>query len=65
MKIELNKIPIREDKNKRFSKGPIVVEHVFASLKIFHILADHFRSSLVNYHQYFLIVCGLRNLARA
>ena len=53
------------ERNKRFSKRRIVVEHVFASLKAYRILADRFRGSLANYHQYFLIVCGLRNLARA
>ena len=55
----------QKDRNKGFSKSRIVVEHVFASLKIFRILAHRFRGSLVNYHQYFLIVCGLRNLARS
>ena len=55
----------QKDKNTRFSKKRIVVEHVFASLKAYRILADRFRGSLANYHQYFLIVCGLRNLARA
>jgi hypothetical protein len=50
--------------NKLHSRKRIIVEHVFASLKTFRILADRFRGSLVNYHQYFLIVCGLRNLAR-
>jgi hypothetical protein len=53
------------DRNKRFSKKRIVVEHVLASLKAYRILADRFRGSLANYHQYFLIVCGLRNLARS
>ena len=55
----------QKDRNRRFSKSRIVIEHVFASLKIFRILADRFRGHLANYHQYFLIVCGLRNLARA
>jgi len=55
----------QKDRNKRFSRKRIVVEHVFASLKAYRILADRFRGSLANYHQYFLIVCGLRNLARA
>ena len=51
--------------NTRHSRKRIIVEHVFASLKTFRILADRFRGSLAHYHQYFLIVCGLRNLARA
>src|SRR3989344_2782957 len=49
----------------RHSRKRIVIEHVFASLKAFRILADRFRGSLAHYHQYFLIVCGLRNLARS
>lgn len=55
----------QKDHNTRHSRKRIIVEHVFASLKTFRILADRFRGSLVNYHSYFLIVCGLRNLARA
>ena len=53
------------DHNTRHSRKRIIVEHVFASLKVFRILADRFRGSLIHYHSYFLIVCGLRNLARA
>ena len=55
----------QKDHNTRHSRRRIIVEHVFASLKTFRILADRFRGSLVNYHSYFLIVCGLRNLARS
>jgi hypothetical protein len=55
----------QKERNKSFSRKRIVVEHVLASLKAYRILADRFRGSLVNYHQYFLIVCGLRNLARS
>jgi hypothetical protein len=55
----------QKDSYTRHSKKRIVVEHVFASLKAFRILADRFRGSLAHYHEYFLIVCGLRNLARA
>lgn len=54
----------QKDQNTRHSRKRIIVEHVFASLKTFRILADRFRGSLAHYHQYFLIVCGLRNLAR-
>lgn len=50
--------------NKRHSHARIIVEHVFASLKSWHILADRFRGHLTNYHSYFSIVCGLHNLAR-
>jgi len=55
----------QKDANTRHSRKRIIVEHVFASLKAFRILADRFRGSLAHYHQYFLIVCGLRNLARS
>lgn len=55
----------QKERNTRHSRKRIIVEHVFASLKTFRILSDRFRGSLVHYHQYFLIVCGLRNLARA
>ena len=51
--------------NTWHSKRRIIVEHVFASLKAFHILADRFRGALNHYHEYFVIVCGLRNLARS
>ena len=53
----------QKDWNTHHSKRRIVVEHVVASLKVFRILADRFRGSLVHYHHYFLIVRGLRNLA--
>jgi len=55
----------QKDHNTRHSRRRIIVEHVFASLKAFRILADRFRGALINYHSYFLIVCGLRNLARS
>lgn len=51
--------------NERHSRARIIVEHVFASLKRWHILQNRFRGHLGNYHQYFSIVCGLHNLARA
>lgn len=50
--------------NERHSRARIIVEHVFASLKNWHILRDRFRGHLTNYHSYFAIVCGLHNLAR-
>lgn len=43
-------------RNQRFSRKRIVVEHVFASLKAWRILADRFRGALTNYHHYFLMV---------
>lgn len=51
--------------NARHSKKRIIVEHVFALIKSYRILADRFRGHLSNYNQYFLIVCGLCNFARA
>jgi hypothetical protein len=54
----------QKDCNARHSRKRIIIEHVFAALKAYRILADRFRGSLINYHSYFLIVCGLRNFAR-
>jgi len=51
--------------NVRHSRKRIIIEHVFALLKSYQILANRFRGHLENYHQYFAIVCGLCNLARA
>lgn len=51
--------------NVRHSRKRIIVEHVFALLKSYRILADRFRGHLKNYHQYFVIVCGLCNFVRA
>jgi hypothetical protein len=51
--------------NERHSRKRIIVEHVFAFLKCWGILANRFRGHLEHYHQYFVIVCGLYNLARA
>lgn len=50
--------------NTRHSRKRIIIEHVFALLKSYRILADRFRGRLTNYNQYFLIVCGLCNFAR-
>ena len=51
--------------NARHSHKRIIVEHVFALLKSYQILSNRFRGHLEHYHQYFAIVCGLCNLARA
>jgi len=51
--------------NLRHSRKRIVIEHVFASLKSYRILRDRFRGHLEHYNQYFFIVCGLYNFARA
>ncbi len=50
--------------NIRHSGKRIIVEHVFALIKSYRMVADRFRGHLENYNQYFLIVCGLCNLAR-
>lgn len=47
------------------SRRRIIVEHLFALLKSYQILANRFRGHLENYHQYFVIVCGLCNLAKS
>ena len=51
--------------NERHSRKRIIVEHVFAVLKSYGILTNRFRGHLENYHQYFVIICGLYNFARA
>lgn len=55
----------QKDFNTRHSRGRIIVEHVFAVLKSYGILTNRFRGHLENYHQYFVIICGLYNFARA
>ncbi len=50
--------------NIRHSRKRIIVEHFFALLKSYRILANRFRGHLANYHQYFMIACGLCSLAR-
>ncbi|MEK7082757.1 MAG: transposase family protein, partial [Patescibacteria group bacterium] len=48
--------------NKKHSILRIPIEHLFAHLKQWKILASRFRSSLKNYNIIFRIVCGLRNM---
>lgn len=48
--------------NKKHSVLRIPIEHVFAHLKQWRILANRFRSSLKDYNLIFRIVCGLRNM---
>lgn len=57
----------KQDKihNQRHSRVRVVIEHVFASLKKWKILAYRFRSSLKRYNLIFRTVCGLRNLMTA
>lgn len=57
--------PNQQRYNKRHSVSRIVIEHVFASLKQFRILAYRFRNALTHYNAVFQIVCGLHNFRRA
>ena len=62
------KIPLTEEQkifNKQFSKTRITVEHVFAHLKKFRILADKFRNPISNYNLIFKNIAGIRNLQLA
>lgn len=51
--------------NTKHSKIRIIIEHVFASLKQWRILAQRFRNNLKGYNAIFTIVCGFHNLRRA
>lgn len=55
----------QKDFNTRHSHRRIIVEHILAVLKSYGILANRFRGHLEHYHQYFVIVCGLYNLAKS
>ena len=52
----------QKKKNTKHSILRIPIEHLFAHLKQWKILASRFRSSLRNYNMIFRIVCGLRNM---
>lgn len=52
----------QQQSNQKHSKLRIVVEHVFAHLKKFRVLADRFRNNIKSYNMIFRIICGLRNL---
>lgn len=52
----------QKETNKKHSILRIPVEHMFAHIKQWKILANRFRSSLKNYNMIFRIVCGLRNM---
>lgn len=56
---------IQKKNNKEHSILRIPIEHVFAHLKQWKILAHRFRSSLKNYNMIFRTVCGLRNMMMA
>lgn len=63
---KLHKLNEKQKKyNQAHSRTRIVIEHIFASLKQFRILAQRWRNSLSNYQQVFTIVAGLYNLRRA
>lgn len=51
--------------NTAHSRVRIVVEHVFAHLKQFRILAHRFRNSLRYYNDIFMTIAGLYNLKRS
>jgi len=50
--------------NLAHSRRRIVVEHVFAHLKQFKILANRFRNNLAYYNDIFMTVAGLYNMRR-
>ena len=51
--------------NKRHAKKRIVVEHTFANLKKFQLLAQRYRGKLTDYNAHFVAICGLRNFITA
>lgn len=60
---KFHKLTIKQkESNKKHSVLRIPVEHLFAHVKQWKILAHRFRSSLKNYNMIFRIVCGLRNM---
>jgi hypothetical protein len=63
---KLHRLTKREKRdNHAHATKRIVVEHVFAALKQFRILAHRFRNGLSRYHQTFVIVAGLYNVRLA
>lgn len=63
---KLHRLTARQKQvNHRQASIRIVVEHVFAGLKQFRILAHRWRKALTDYQQVFLIVAGLYNRRRA
>lgn len=57
--------PEQKENNKKHAILRIPIEHLFAHLKRWRILANRFRSSLKDYNLIFRIVCGLRNMMMA
>lgn len=53
----------QREHNKKHARRRIIVEHVFAHLKKFHILKDRYRNPISRYNLTFKNICGLRNLA--
>ena len=51
--------------NQKHAHGRIVVEHVFAHLKKWRVLAYRFRNPIKTYNHIFSTVCALRNFAAA
>ena len=54
---------IEKAENKKLSRRRIVVEHVFAHLKKWQILADRYRGRLDLYAQIFQTIAGIYNLS--
>lgn len=63
---KLHKLTLKQKRdNTKHSRLRVPIEHLFAHLKQWKILAHRFRSSLNNYNIIFRIVCGLRNMMMA
>jgi len=54
-----------EQFNREFNSSRIIIEHVFAHLKKFHILKDRFRNNISTYNLIFKNICGIRNMVMA
>ena len=55
----------QKQENKKHAQRRILVEHVFAHLKKFHILKDRYRNPIGRYNLTFKNICGLRNFILA
>ena len=63
---KLHQLTVEQKKaNRQHSILRIPIEHLFAHLKQWKILAYRFRSSLKHYNMIFRTICGLRNMMTA
>lgn len=63
---KLHQLTIKQRRdNRRHAKRRIIIEHVFAHLKKFQLLAQRYRGKLFDYNANFIIICGLRNFISA